>query len=489
MDSVLSFKDSLFGFVAVGLLMAGFDGVPCAAQPVDVVSVVDRDRAEYEGMALRLWELAEVGYKETRSSALLADGLESNGFKVERGVAGMPTAFIASHGSGHPVIAVLGEFDALPGLAQEAVAEKCPIDGQAAGHACGHHLFGAGSAAAVAAVREWMDAEGVAGTLRYYGTPAEEGGSGKVYMARAGLFDDVDVVLHWHPGDKNRVSLASSLAIKTGKFRFYGTAAHASISPDKGRSALDGVEAMDYMANMMREHVPQSARIHYTITNGGGVPNVVPAFAEVFYYVRHPRRDAVHDIWSWLERAAQGAAMGTGTRVDWEIVSGDYELLPNESLARLLHAQLEKVGGVTYDAQETVFAEKIARTLPGGAALDLGQPGRVQPLRPPDGTEGSASTDVGDVSWVVPTAGFSTACWVPGTPAHSWQATAAGGTTIGLKGMTVAAKTLALGLTELFTHPEAVAAAREEFERRRGEHFKYEPLLGDRSPPLDYRGK
>lgn len=487
MDPVTCNKSAAKNIAACGLVALTLAVSARAADALDVLALIDRDHAEYERMALRLWELAEVGYQETQSSALLADHLESKGFKVERGVAGMPTAFVASHGSGRPIITVLGEFDALPGLAQHAVPERSPIEGQEAGHACGHHLFGVGSAEAAVAVKAWMESTGAAGTLRYYGTPAEEGGSGKVYMARAGLFDDADIVLHWHPGDKNGVSLASTLAIKTGKFRFHGTSSHASIAPEKGRSALDGVEAMNHMANMMREHVPPSSRIHYTITNGGGAPNVVPAFAEAFYYVRHQRRDTVHDIWAWLERAAEGAAMGTGTRVDWEIVSGDYELLPNESLARLLHANLERVGGFSYTDEERVFAEKIAPTLRGGKAPDLTQPERVMPLRPPGPNEGSASSDVGDVSWVAPTMGFSTACWVPGTWAHSWQATAAGGTTIALKGMAVASKTLALSMTELFTRPEAVVAAREEFEQRRGENFKYEPLIGDRAPPLDYR--
>lgn len=458
-----------------------------AADPADVVATIERDRADYEHIALRLWELAEVGYQEVQSAALLSEQLETHGFKLERGVAGMPTAFVASHGSGRPVIAVLGEFDALPGLAQHAVPEHSPIEGQAAGHACGHHLFGAGSAEAAVAVKTWMEATGAAGTLRYYGAPAEEGGSGKVYLTRAGLFDDVDVVLHWHPGDRNSVFLSSTLAIKTGKFRFHGTASHASIAPDKGRSALDGVEAMNHMANMMREHVPSGSRIHYTITNGGGAPNVVPAFAEVFYYVRHPKRDTVHGIWSWLERAAQGAAMGTETRVDWEIVSGNHEILPNESLSRLLQTQLERAGGFTYADEERAFAERIASTLRGGRTPDLTLPERVLPLPPADGPVGSASTDVGDVSWAAPTAGFGTACWVPGTWAHTWQATAAGGTTIALKGMHVAAKTLALTMTELFTRPEEVAAARLEFETKRGPGFKYTPLVGDREPPLDYR--
>ncbi len=450
-----------------------------------VVVRIDETKAAFETTALKIWGFAEVGYKEKQSSALLQEQLKAAGFAVEAGVAGIPTAFTATFGSGSPVIGILGEFDALPGVSQAAVPERSPIAGQNAGHACGHHLFGVASAEAAIAVKEWMIATHQTGTIRFYGTPAEEGGSGKVYMVRAGLFQDVDVVLHWHPNDANAITMTPSLANISGKFRFHGIASHASASPEKGRSALDAVESMDVMVNMMREHVPQETRIHYVITRGGEAPNVVPAFAEVYYYVRHPSREQVKSIWDRVTNAAKGAALGTGTTVDWEITGGTYDLLPNETLGRLMHANLTRVGGVPYTADEKIFAAKINQTL-----LDKPQPVEnanviqpFQPVLPPSG----GSTDVGDVSWVVPTVGLETATWVPGTPAHSWQAVAAGGTAIGLKGMVVAAKTIALTAIDLFTQPATIAQAKAELAKKRGSDFKYAPLLGDRPPALNYR--
>ena len=458
-------------------------GVAQTSKP-DVIGDINATKGTYEEIALKIWGYAEVGYQETKSSSLLQAQLTKEGFKVEAGVAGMPTAFVASYGSGHPIIGIMGEFDALPGVSQEAVPERKPIVGQVAGHACGHHVFCAGSISAAIAVKHWMTATKQAGTIRFYGTPAEEGGSGKVYMVRAGLFNDVDAMLHWHAGDRNAVSLGSTLANKSAKFRFHGIASHAAAAPERGRSALDGVESMDYMVNMMREHVPDSTRIHYVITKGGEAPNVVPAFAEVFYYARSPSRQILQEVWSRMEKAAQGAAMGTGTTVDWEVIGGVYEVLPNEPLARAMHANLVTVGGVTYSDEEKLFAEKLARTLYGKPPA-IETAAMVQPLNP-DAT-GSASSDVGDVSWTVPTTGLTAATWVPGTPAHSWQAVACGGTGIALKGMVVAAKTIALTAIDLFTTPELVAKGKAELAKRRGTDFKYEALIGDRKPALDYR--
>jgi aminobenzoyl-glutamate utilization protein B len=305
-------------------------------------------------------------------------------------------------------------------------------------------------------------------------------------MVRAGLFNDVDAVMHWHAGDRNAVRLSSSLANISGKFRFRGVAAHAAASPDRGRSALDGVEAMNHMVNMLREHVPDSTRIHYVVTKGGEAPNVVPAFAESYYYVRSPNRQIVTEVWDRVTKAAQGAAMGTGTTVEWEITGGVYELLGNEALARAMHANLTTVGGVPYTAEEKAFAAKIGKTLFGKpTAVETAE--LVMPFDPKSASSGGGSTDVADVSWATPTVGLNAATWVPGTPSHSWQAVAAGGTTIGLKGMIVAAKTLALTGVDLFTQPELIAKAKAEFAQRRGPDFKYESMVGNRKPPLDYR--
>ncbi len=448
-----------------------------------IVNNLDKKQQEYADMAMQIWQYAEVGYQEVKSSKLLQDKLRGAGFTVEAGVAGIPTAFVASYGSGKPVIGLLAEFDALPGLSQAAVTERQPVEQEGAGHACGHHLFGVASVAAAIEAKEWLARSGHSGTIRLYGTPAEEGGAGKVYMVRAGLFDDVDAVLHWHPADRNSASPTSSLANKSAKFRFYGYASHAAAAPERGRSALDAVEAMDFMANLMREHVPDKTRIHYIITKGGTAPNIVPEFAEVFYYVRHPQMSETKSIFERLVKIAEGAALGTGTRMEYEVIHGVYNLLPNEPLAQVMYHNLQYVGGVHYNEEEKAFAEKIQATFK--TKQPLSSAAEIMPFKGPSRPFGS--TDVGDISWLVPTAGMSAATWVPGTSAHSWQAVAAGGTTIGTKGMLVAAKTLALTAVELFNSPKVLQEAKAQLEHLRGPDFHYEALLGDRPPPLDYR--
>ncbi len=317
------------------------------------VKDIDSRYLQYKDIALAIWEHAELGYKEVKSSALLQKVLLENGFTVEAGVAGIPTAFVATYGSGQPVIGILAEFDALPGLSQQAIPEKLPAQGRSAGHGCGHNLFGTASVAAGIELKQLIDQYKWKGTIKVYGTPAEEGGSGKVYMVREGLFKGVDAVIHWHPGDENAVWLEGALANKSAKFRFYGTASHASSAPDKGRSALDGVEAMNNMVNMMREHIPSSARIHYVITQGGKAPNVVPEFAEVYYYSRHPNREVVKDIFDRIAKAAEGAALGTGTRTDHEIVGGTHDILLNKALAEVMHKNMVLVGGVSLFSRRT----------------------------------------------------------------------------------------------------------------------------------------
>lgn len=472
-------RNSLF----IAILCLVVSNVEAQKTKQEVVDAINSKYPTYSGIAKKIWDYAEVGYKETKSSTLLEETLAEAGFKIEKGVAGIPTAFIATYGSGKPVIGILGEYDALPGISQDAVPETKPINGKTAGHACGHHLFGTASAAAAIEVKNWMIATKRSGTLRFYGTPAEEGGAGKVYMVREGLFKDVDVVLHWHPAASNNAETGGTLANKNGKFRFYGVASHAAASPEKGRSSLDAVEAMDVMVNMMREHVTPETRIHYVITRGGEAPNVVPAFAEVYYYVRHPNRDEVKAVWERIVKAAKGAALGTETRVEVELMGGVYNMLPNETLAKVMDKNLHFVGGYTYNAEEKEFATKIQKTL-SGVVPKLESTNEIEPYQVKDGV---ASTDVADVSWVVPTVGLATATWVPGTPAHSWQAVAAGGTSIGYKGMMVAAKTIALTAMDMFESPDVIAESWNELKKRRGDNFVYEALLGDRKPALNYR--
>jgi aminobenzoyl-glutamate utilization protein B len=481
----------LYSELIIGLTVALFLAVPAPSR-----GDADRDaakaavRAEVSAygeraaaVAQQIWEYAELGYQEERSSKLLQTELAAAGYDVQAGVAGMPTAFSASFGAGEPVIGILAEFDALPGLSQDAVPERSARVAGAPGHACGHHLFGAGSVASAIGLSRWLEKTGARGTIRVYGAPAEEGGAGKVYLTRAGLFDDVDAMLHWHAADRNAVMWGTTLANKSAKFRFRGYAAHAAAAPELGRSALDGVEAMTFMVNLLREHVPQETRIHYIITRGGAAPNIVPDFAELYLYLRHPDPETVQRLWRRIVDISEGAARGTETSVDHEVIHGSHSLLLNETLSKLLFENLSTVGGVTYDAEEQAFAEALYETFEHPRA-ELGEQESIQP-REDRLTPGS--TDVGDVSWNVPTTGLGAASWIPGTPPHSWQAVAVGGTSIGAKGMRVAAEALAMTAVDLLLDPAAIRAAREEFERVRGSDFHYEALLGDRDPPLDYR--
>ncbi|ONF96977.1 amidohydrolase [Sphingomonas jeddahensis] len=455
-----------------------------AADSQQILSNVAANEKAVGETALTIWKHAEVGYKETQSSALLQSKLKAAGFTVKAGVAGEPTAFVASFKNGAgPVIGVLAEYDALPGLSQLAQPTKASAGGPA-GHGCGHNLFGAASTYAAIAVKDWMVKNKVAGEIRLYGTPAEEGGSGKVYMVRAGLFNDVDTVLHWHPGNANSAAQGPSMANISGKFRFHGKSAHAAGGPDKGRSALDGVEAMDSMVNMMREHIPDRTRIHYVITKGGKAPNVVPDETEVYYYVRHTDPKIVKATWEWVTQAAQGAAMGTQTKVDWEVTGGVYSLLPNEALMKVMDASLHTAGAISWTAEEIAFGKKIQETLVSPPPVET--VGQIMPATILDDAMGG-STDVSDVSWTTPTVGLSTATFVPGSAGHSWQNVAAAGSSIGVKGAVLATKTLALAAADLFRNPATIEAAKKEFVARRGPDFKYEAMLGDRQPPLDYR--
>jgi len=480
---VHSFKTVILAIVSAAAMSAQ---TPAGgADQAAVIRAIDARRDSYATVAKQIWGFAEVGYQEQKSSALLQQQLRDAGFQVKAGVADIPTAFVATFGSGKPIIGIIGEFDALPGLSQEAqTAARHAIEENAPGHGCGHNLLGTGALAAAVAVKEWL-AAGHAGTLRYYGTPAEEGGSGKVYMVRAGLFSDVDVAVSWHPGDRNSASPTSSTANITGKFRFRGVAAHAAAAPDKGRSALDGVEAMDNMVNMLREHVPQETRIHYIITRGGAAPNVVPDFAEAYYYARQPDMRILDGVWERIVNAGKGAALGTGTTMDVEITGAVYNVLTNDYLSGVMHKNLERIGGFSYTPEELKFAEELRKTLTDPPDVAVGSQETIRSMS--TGGVNSSSTDLADVSWNVPTVSMVSATFAPGVPAHSWQATACAGSTIGVKGMIVAAKSMALTTIDLFTDPAHIQKAKAEFDRRRGPTFVYKTRLADRKPALDYR--
>lgn len=466
--------------IAVCLLLSA-DSLPAQDKAALADSINTRDARCWE-TALAIWSFAEPGYQEEQSSEILAVMLEEEGFTVTRGVAGIPTAFTAEFGSGSPVIGILGEYDALPGLSQQAVPYQSPRDETTWGHGCGHHVFGVASASAAIAIAEQIAAGHLTGTVRYYGCPAEEGGSGKVFMVRDGLFADVDAVLHWHPSDKNAAGDRSSLARIAVKFRFHGRSAHAAGAPEQGRSSLDAVELTNHAAELLREHVPEEARIHHVITFGGEAPNVIPDLAEVYYYVRHPESSVAREIYERLLKCAQAGALATETELEVVYEGGIVEILPNNTLAEVTMRNLQELNDLTYSESDVAFAVRLQESLLEPEPLDS-----ISLVRDQSGTVGRGSTDVGDVSWVVPTTGFNASCWVPGTPGHSWQAVACGGTEIGHKGMHLAARVLAATAWDLFTTPATLAEAKLELTDRTAEHPYDSLITPDQLPPLDYR--
>jgi len=446
-----------------------------------------------------IWEFAELGLQEFKSSTLLADELQKAGFTVQRGVAGMPTAFVASFGSGKPVIGIMGEYDALAGLSQKPVPRKDPLIPGAPGHGCGHNIHGTSGMAGAIAAKVAMEAGGIKGTIKFFGCPAEESFSGKVFMVRDGVFNGVDAVLSHHPGMMNTVSLKSSNANNSVKFHFHGIASHAASSPEEGRSALDAVELMNMGANYLREHIPQEARIHYVIEVGGGQPNVVPAYARSWYLIRAPERQQVDSIYKRILDIAKGAALMTGTSYEVEFIKGIYNKLPNRALGELVISNMREIGTPKYTKEERIFAEEIAKTIsseqkreylrktkrPGWENLlevihddsipDLWGDGEVSP----------GSTDVSDVSWQAPTVEFETAAWVLGTPGHSWQSTAQSGMSIGHKSLIFAAKTMAASVIDLLTKTDVLKKAQEEFMNRLQGRVYVSPIPPDLKPPLD----
>ena len=437
----------------------------------------------YDKIQKQIHEYAEPGFMEYKSSELFIQHLEEHGFKVERGVAGMPTAFVATFGSGKPVMAVLAEYDALPGLSQDASPRNCPIVEGGYGHGCGHNLIGTAALSAAVAVSKWL-AEGHQGTIRLYGCPAEEGGSGKIYMVREGLFDDVDCAISYHPEHNNKI-LRDSNSAKIGIiFDFQGKTSHAGAAPHEGRSALDGVEALNYMMNLNREHIRSDCKMHYVITNGGEAPNIVPDKASVYYYLRHPNAAVLKDLLKRTLAAAEGAAMGTGTTVSHRFISGVYSILCNENLARLAQRNLEKVGGITLTNEEKAYFAELWRNAGKTGEPDFSKFGSVVPLQEKFTTTGGSSDDTGDVAQVVPLCRVET-CVSP-MAWHTWHFASIGGTTIGTKAMMVAAKTICLTFIDLYKNPKELKKIRDEWEAVQGKDYKYECLVGNAPPALEY---
>jgi aminobenzoyl-glutamate utilization protein B len=465
-----------------------------------ILEHIKENDEELSYIAKDIWDHPQVALQEEYAARLLAKKMAADGFSISWGAGGMPTAFIAEWGAGAPVIGFLGEYDALPGLSQELASDKSAIEAGGPGHGCGHNLFGTACMGSVMALKAAMQQAGLEGTIRFYGCPAEETLVGKTFMARDGVFDDLDAAISWHPGDTNISWNGSSLAMNSFKVNFYGVAAHAGGSPWLGRSALDGVMLMDAGVNYMREHVPPESRIHSVVTSGGQAPNVVPAFAQVWYFVRAPRREQVEEMYRWMQDIAKGAALMSGTSHEIEFITGCYDILPNKVMSDLLYEKMADLDDMSFTEQERLFARDLQATFPDGAvqngfdwmkrstsaklesvAMDDPLWEEVFPHAPKPPRLGG-STEVADVSWITPTGQITTTCWPLGTPGHSWQTVASSGSSIGAKGMIFAAKAMALAGLDLLTKPDLLSAAKADFEQARGDETYVTPLPPDATP-------
>lgn len=447
----------------------------------------------------KLWDLAELGLIEVQSAKLIGDELEKHDFRIEREVAGMPTAFIATWGEGTPIVGIMGEYDALPGLSQKKIPRQEPIEHGKPGHGCGHNVHGASGMAAAIAVKVAMEKCGIGGMVKFFGCPAEENFSGKVFMVRDGYFNEVDAVISHHPNSMNEVPLRSCLAVNSIKFHFYGKASHAAASPEQGRSALDAVELMNIGVNYLREHIVQDARIHYVVEKGGDQPNIVPSYARSWYYVRAPEKAQTDFIHNWVLDIARGAAMMTRTQLKTEFLEGSYNLIPNNTISEVIVGNMREIGLPEITGEDLEFAKEIAKTITTETkTAELKKSKRPaweklvnklvdDEIPDPWGEHevSHGSTDVADVSWQVPTVEFGTATWILGTPAHSWQAVAQSGVGIGHVSLVYAAKVMASTVIDLLTKKESLVKAKDEYRRRISGRKYQAPIPQDHKPPLN----
>lgn len=453
----------------------------------DLLSYLNSKKEEINNINLNIWNNPELPGTEKKSANVYREALKKNGFKIVE-VSGMENAFYGEYGSGYPVIAFLGEYDALPGLSQKLESKHDPVEVGGPGHACGHNLLGAAPYGAILAIKEYMEKSGTSGTIRYYGCPEEETLSGKVKMLKAGAFDGCDLALSWHPMSVNATIYESMLANNNMKFKFHGISAHAALSPDSGRSALDAVELMNVGVNYMREHVTEKARIHYTITNAGGAPNIVPAEAESWYYVRAPKRKDVTDITNRIYEAAKGAALMTGTTVEMEKLGGCYEILPNDVLFDLTYENMSEIDRPTYTEEELKFSKELQDTL-DPKLVEIEKKKFINNptddvvifdslVKKEDSSKAfiAASSDSGDVSWNMPMNLFITSCWSLGIANHSWQATAGAGSSVATKGMMYASSIIAGVAYDLLNDTSIIEKAKEEFKDRTKKDKYVSPL-------------
>lgn len=465
-------------------------------------SWIEKNKFHLADISDKIWDYAELGLQEFKSSKLLASELEKNGFQVQRGIAGMSTSFVATYGKGKPIIGVMGEYDALSGLSQKPIPQIEPIKEGAPGHGCGHNIHGTSGMGAAVAVSKAMEDGGIKGTVKFFGCPAEETLVGKVFMVRDDVFNGVDVMFSHHPGTMNAAKLIRNNAMNSVKFHFFGAASHAGSVPHRGRSALDAVELMNIGVNFMREHIIQEARIHYIIEDGGGAPNVVPAYARSWYFIRSPERTQVENIYKWILKIAEGAAVMTETTYKKEFLTGCYNYLPLMSMADLVVKNMREIGSPNYTREEIKFARKIRETIPTQNIIDelkaskredwhiLRDSVMDRSIPEPwgkDDVKGS-STDVGDVSWQTPTIEFNTATWVLGIPGHSWQIVAMGKSSIAHKSLVFAAKTMAYCVIEIFKKPNLLKKIKDEWkENKKGMNY-ISPLPPNLKPPLSQFG-
>lgn len=447
----------------------------------EVIKSVDSRFESLTDLSDKIWSFEEIAFQETQSAAALSDYAENLGFRVTRGVAEIPTAFVAEYGSGSPVIGILGEFDALPGLSQNKVPTKSPLHEGSPGHGCGHNLFGVASLGAAAAIKDLIDEGKIKGTVRFYGTPAEEKFFGKLWMIRAGLFEDVDVVMDWHPAAETKTAVQKGLALVDFQVEFSGQAAHASSDPWNGRSASDALELYTTGINYYREHIKPTVRIHYHIQDAGQVVNVVPDYSRIWVRVRDSSREGLEPVWKQVEKMASGAAIMANVDYKVSLISGIHELLVNRTGSAALQKNLEFLGPISYTEEEQVFAKKIQEST---GKPQIGLESKIEPMEETEEHSMGGSTDVGDVSYVVPTIRLSATTAPNGTPWHSWAVVAAGGMSIGHKGMAYAAKALSMTMVDLFTNPELVTNVKAEFKEKKGDYV-YKGIIPDGPPPIN----
>lgn len=473
-----------FGFLTLGFAQQK-PGINANKQAV--IATIDNKFSALTALSDKIWSFEEIAFQEKQSAAALADFAEANGFTVKRGLAEIPTAFTAEFGSGSPVIGILGEFDALPGLSQKTVPVKDPLHPGSAGHGCGHNLFGTASLGAAIAIKELIAAGKLKGTVRFYGTPAEEKFFGKLWMIRAGLFEDVDVVMDWHPAAETKANVQSSLALVDFIVEFRGQAAHASADPWNGRSASDALELYTDGINMYREHIKPTVRIHYHIQDAGQVVNVVPDYSRIWVRVRDTKRSGMEEVWKQVERMAEGAAIMANVEHEINLVSGIHEVLVNRTGGARLQENLEYLGAIAYTEEEQAFAKKIQEST---GKDQVGIESEINPLEETQEHPMGGSTDVGDVSFVVPTIRLSATTAPKGTPWHSWAVVACGGMSIGHKGMAYAAKALSMTMVDLFEDAELREKVKEEFKERKGD-YEYKGMVPPGPPPIhgDSSGK